>query len=133
MQAQVRLYFSQAGERFMGAGPERLLRLTAQTGSLRKASMAMGMSYSKAHALIKRLERALQRQVLECKVGGIAGGGAHLTEFGERWLDEYERLTREVQQYADRSFQDFCKLLEMDGGAALPADGTADDKIGKQS
>ena len=37
-----------AGERFFGEGPCRLLHLIEETGSLRSAAAQMGLSYSKA-------------------------------------------------------------------------------------
>ena len=45
-----------AGERFFGEGPCRLLHLIEETGSLRSAAAQMGLSYSKALAIVKRAE-----------------------------------------------------------------------------
>lgn len=42
-----------AGERFFGEGPCRLLHLIEETGSLRSAAAQMGLSYSKALRLVQ--------------------------------------------------------------------------------
>ena len=46
-----------AGERFFGEGPCRLLHLIEETGSLRAAAISMGMAYTKALAIMKRAEK----------------------------------------------------------------------------
>ena len=48
-----------AGERFFGEGPCRLLHLIAETGSLRSAAAQMGLSYSKALRLVQHAEKEL--------------------------------------------------------------------------
>ena len=45
------------GERFFGEGPCRLLHRIEETGSLRAAAQAMGLSYSKALRMVKRAEK----------------------------------------------------------------------------
>ena len=63
-----------AGERFFGEGPCRLLHLIEETGSLRSAAAQMGLSYSKALRLVQHAEKELGF-ALTCKtIGG--GGGA---------------------------------------------------------
>ena len=48
-----------AGERFFGEGPCRLLHLIEETGSLRSAAAQMGLSYSKALRLVQHAEKEL--------------------------------------------------------------------------
>lgn len=48
-----------AGERFFGEGPCRLLHLIEETGSLRSAAARMGLSYSKALRLVQHAEKEL--------------------------------------------------------------------------
>lgn len=47
------------GERFFGEGPCRLLHRIEETGSLRAAAQAMGLSYSKALRMVKRAEKRI--------------------------------------------------------------------------
>ena len=66
-----------AGERFFGEGPCRLLHLIEETGSLRSAAAQMGLSYSKALRLVQHAEKELGF-ALTCKtIGGGGGGGGN--------------------------------------------------------
>ena len=79
-----------AGERFFGEGPCRLLHQIEETGSLRAAAQAMGLSYSKALRIVKRAEKELGF-TLTCKtIGGRGGGGSILTEEARIFLERYE-------------------------------------------
>ncbi|MBQ7567552.1 LysR family transcriptional regulator [bacterium] len=118
MQVQVRMFICDDGERFMGKGPAKLLRLTEQTGSLRRAAAQMGMSYSKAHGLIKRLEQVVPQQVLECHVGGASGGGAQLTEYGRCLLQAYEEMNSKINAGAEQAFSEFCAAMGLDNSDA---------------
>ena len=77
-----------AGERFFGEGPCRLLHLIEETGSLRSAAAQMGLSYSKALRLVQHAEKKLGF-ALTCKtIGGRGGGGSTLT--ARQFLERYE-------------------------------------------
>ena len=66
-----------AGERFFGEGPCRLLHL-------------MGLSYSKALRLVQHAEKELGF-ALTCKtIGGRGGGGSTLTAEARQFLERYE-------------------------------------------
>lgn len=114
LQWQVKMTILAGEERCMGQGPYRLLRLAAEKGSLRQAALVMGMSYSKAHAMVKRLEASLHRQVLQSQAGGVRGGGTQLTPFGRELLAEYERLQEAVSASAALAFAEFCGNLHLD-------------------
>jgi len=77
-------------QKFFGEGPCRLLRGVAETGSLRAASMRMGMAYTKALKLLKNAENALGYPLTMRTSGGRDGGGSRLTPEGEEWLSKYE-------------------------------------------
>lgn len=79
-----------AGEKFFGEGPCRLLRLVEQTGSLRSAAASMEMAYSKALRLLQRAEAVLGFPLTERSAGGKAGGGSTLTAAGREFLQQYE-------------------------------------------
>ena len=79
-----------AGERFFGEGPCRLLHLIEETGSLRSAAAQMGLSYSKALRLVQHVEKELGF-ALTCKtIGGRGGGGSTLTAEARQFLERYE-------------------------------------------
>lgn len=91
MKAMIRVMLcDDTGERFFGEGPCRLLHLIEETGSLRAAALAMGLSYSKALRIVKRAEKVLGF-ALTCKtIGGRGGGGSTLTEEARDFLERYE-------------------------------------------
>ena len=79
-----------AGERFFGEGPCRLLHLIEETGSLRSAAAQMGLSYSKALRLVQHAANELGC-ALTCKTfGGRGGGGSTLTAEARQFLERYE-------------------------------------------
>ena len=89
-----------AGERFFGEGPCRLLHLIEETGSLRSAAAQMGLSYSKALRLVQHAEKELGF-ALTCKtIGGRGGGGAVLTEEYARKIGA-DYYARDAKQNAD--------------------------------
>ena len=91
MKAMTRIIFvDDAGEKFFGEGPCRLLRGVQETGSLRASAMQMGMSYTKALKLIRNAENALGFPLTMRTTGGRDGGGSRLTPEGEEWLGRYE-------------------------------------------
>ena len=83
------LFLDEAGDKFFGEGPCRLLRGVEETGSLRAASLSMGMAYTKALKILKNAERALGFPLTERTAGGKDGGGSRLTREGKEWLERY--------------------------------------------
>lgn len=113
IEVKVALLDSQ-GERFMGAGPMWLLEGIRQTGSIRQAALAMGMSYAKAHRLLGRLEQALGVRLLTRRIGGAEHGGAGLTAEGIEFLERYTRVCQALQARArdeEEAFGRFCGEL----------------------
>ena len=84
------LFLDEAGEKFFGEGPCRLLHAVEETGSLRAAAQSMGMAYTKALKLIQHAEKALGFALTARTAGGRAGGGSCLTPEGKEWLTQYE-------------------------------------------
>lgn len=106
----VKLYL-QNGTRIFGPGPYALLRLVGESGSVRTASEAMGISYSKAWKMVTGVERDLGCPVVERKRGGAAGGSTSLTAEGRRLLDCYERFARRADEAAGEIFGPFFEDL----------------------
>ena len=80
-----------AGNRFFGDGPCRLLSLVEQTGSLRSAAMEMGMAYTKAMKLLHHAEETVGEPLTVRSTGGKDGGGSRLTPRGKELVERYER------------------------------------------
>jgi molybdate transport system regulatory protein len=52
----------------------------------------MGMSYRRAWLLLDALNALFEEPVIETKHGGQGGGGAGLTPFGYRVIDQYRAM-----------------------------------------
>lgn len=90
------------GEKCFGPGVAELLEGIEREGSLRAASYAMNMSYSKAWSILRECEKNLNYDLVTREVGGIRGGGARLTGNGKRLLSEYRAYCRSLNRYAEQ-------------------------------
>ena len=95
-----------AGERFFGEGPYRLLQGVEEKHSLRAAAQGMGMAYTKAFRIIKNAEQHLGFPLLERAVGGKGGGGSTLTPEGKELLKRYGAYRLSCDQMAERLYQE---------------------------
>lgn len=102
---------NEEGEAFLGSGPYWLLRRIAESHSISEAAREMGMSYSKAHRLIRTLEKNTGRRSLVTHIGGMDRGGAELTPFARTLLAAYEQFLKEIQQDARKRFHSLEELL----------------------
>jgi molybdate transport system regulatory protein len=111
-------------DRAIGPGKVRLLEAIASTGSISKAGRLLGMSYRRAWLLIDDVNNCFKSHVVTTKPGGLHGGGAELTPFGE----EVVRTYRTIETAAMKASADQLKTLS----AALRAH-TEPEKLRKTS
>jgi molybdate transport system regulatory protein len=100
-------------ERAIGPGKIRLLEAVRDTGSISEAGRSLEMSYRRAWLLIADLNEYFREPVVITQLGGRRGGGAALTSFGLKLVEQYRSIEREAHAATDR------RLREMD--AALRA------------
>jgi len=91
-----RVVLHEAGTPIFGPGTYDLLVLVDESGSLRQAAGALGMSYSKAWRIMRRAEDRLGLRLLERRVGGSAGGGSALSADGRLMVLRYRALVAEA-------------------------------------
>lgn len=103
-QSHVRVDFSEYCS--IGPGKIGLLEGIERTGSLSAAARDLGMSYRRAWLLLHSLNEGFGDPVVELSVGGKAGGGARLTDFGQRLIATYRQFEGAVDELAARSFAD---------------------------
>ena len=80
------------GEGFMGIGLVWLLRRIKEFKSIHRAAAEMELSYVKALRILNRLEKNLGRKVVIRTRGGAKRGGAEITPFADRYIEEYDRF-----------------------------------------
>ena len=108
MEIKTKLYLvTSEGEKFMGIGVLWLLERISITGSIRAAALSLGISYSKAFAMVKSLEEQLELPVVDRKRGGADREGSSLTEFGQRFLTLYDTFQAEAKQRLVEPFANF--------------------------
>jgi len=95
----------------IGPGKAELLNHLRQTKSIRKAAERMGMSYMRAWTLIKTMERCFKRPLVKAVRGGAKGGGAELTETGQRALALYQQLEAESLEAVQATWRELRGLL----------------------
>ena len=93
-------------DKIFGPGIAELLERVDELHSLRKATIAMGMAYSKAWSIIKAAEQYLSFPLLISTTGGKGGGGAELSPQGRRFLQAYRAFEATVHDYADEIFEE---------------------------
>jgi molybdate transport system regulatory protein len=80
------------GDRAIGPGKIRLLEAIRDAGSITKAGIALGMSYRRAWLLVDDMNNCFREPVVAAQAGGTHGGGAALTAFGARLIDQYRAI-----------------------------------------
>jgi len=89
----------------LGPGKVRLLELIAETGSIRKAAAALGMSYRKAWLLLQALKDTFGAPLIETVSGGKSGGGTKLTATGREIVSRYRKLEQASGKAAAANLQ----------------------------
>ncbi len=92
----LRIDFSPEGR--LGHGKMELLDHIKETGSISAAGRAMNMSYRRAWLLVSDLNRMFRQPVVESQRGGQKGGGAALTDFGEKLLQRFRNMESALRQ-----------------------------------
>ncbi|NJD55238.1 MAG: LysR family transcriptional regulator [Nitrospirae bacterium] len=96
-----RVWIDAAEGTFLGYGRIVLLERIREFGSITKAAKSMKMAYRHAWDLVDSMNRQSPEALVEASTGGKGGGGAKLTEAGERAIALFCKF------YED--FQDFLK------------------------
>jgi molybdate transport system regulatory protein len=94
--ARLTLRVDLGGERAIGPGKIRLLEVIRDTGSITKAGIALGMSYRRAWLLVDDMNNCFREPVIAAQAGGSHGGGAALTSFGARLIEQYRAIEAEA-------------------------------------
>lgn len=113
MDVKIKLYLVDGdGDKFMGIGVLWLLKRVGSSGSLRAAAASLGISYSKAYAMVRNLEKQVGAPVVDRKRGGADHEGSSLTDFGERFLKLYDAFQAEAKQLLLEPFDAFSREFE---------------------
>ena len=96
----------------LGPGRVQLLELIGETGSLRAAAARMGMAYMTAWMHVQTLNRRFRSPLVAAQRGGKTGGGAVLTEMGQKVVALYHRMEEQSQAAIQEDLREFQILLK---------------------
>jgi molybdate transport system regulatory protein len=86
-----KVWLEHKGKPILGKGGAEILQAIKEEKSISKAAKKVGMSYRYVWNYLAKTERILQKPIVDTYKGGrTGGGGAKLTELGEKLLKEYK-------------------------------------------
>lgn len=107
---RIRIVFG--ADEMIGPGKAELLERIARTGSIAAAGREMGMSYKRAWQLIGTLNDMFRDPLVDSTRGGPGGGGARLTDAGQRVLTLYRAFEQEASGAGSTQLDALCALLK---------------------
>lgn len=94
-----------------GPGKADLLEAIRDTGSISAAGKQLGMSYRRAWLLVDSMNRCFRSPLVETAAGGVAGGGARLSQTGAAMVAQYRALEVAVAKITGKAFTEIKPLL----------------------
>jgi molybdate transport system regulatory protein len=91
--------------RKLGPGKIALLEAIGRTGSIAAAGREFGMGYRRAWLLADELNQTFDTPLIEAHGGGRNGGGANLTQLGERVVALYRTAEANAQKSIAREIR----------------------------
>lgn len=79
-----------------------LLKTIRNTGSLNSAAKIQKISYQHAWAMINEMNISAPEPIVTKQRGGANGGGAVITAYGERILNEYDLILKQITKTVDQ-------------------------------
>jgi len=87
---------------FIGHGRVVLLECIKEYGSITKAAKSMDMAYRHAWDLVDSMNRQAAEPFVEVATGGKGGGGARVTEAGERAIKLFWKLNEDFRKFLQK-------------------------------
>jgi molybdate transport system regulatory protein len=102
---EVRLWIEETAGPFLGIGKIWLLENIQKTGSITNAAKEMKMSYRQAWQLVEEMNQRAESPLVEKLLGGKGGGGAKLTEAGEKAIVIFYEIEKRIKDFALKETQ----------------------------
>jgi molybdate transport system regulatory protein len=123
--ARLTLRIDLGEDRAVGPGKIRLLEAIRDTGSISKAGIALGMSYRRAWLLVDDMNKCFSEPVIAAQAGGSHGGGAALTSFGNRLIDQYRAIENAAHSATAARLRELEAACRGEQERAVPRSNTA--------
>lgn len=95
-----------------GPGKAELLEEIRRSGSISQAAKNMNMSYRRAWQLVETMNNSFQSALVETQKGGTHGGGAKVTDLGEKILNQFRQMEQNARQAIKHDFQEISSFLK---------------------
>jgi molybdate transport system regulatory protein len=86
---------------FIGWGRVSLLEEIHKHGSITKAAKSMGMAYRHAWDLVDSMNRQSKKPFVDVATGGKGGGGARVTEEGEKAIRLFRQFAEDFKVFLE--------------------------------
>jgi molybdate transport system regulatory protein len=86
------------GKCFLDPKKTELLKEIVQNGSLSGAAKKLKISYQHAWTMIDEMNHVAPSPLVLKQRGGVNGGGAEITRYAERILNEYGQIEAQVEK-----------------------------------
>jgi molybdate transport system regulatory protein len=107
----IRIDFEPSGSA-LGPGMAQLLERIGKMGSIRKAAASMDMSYRKAWLLVKGMHDTFGGPVVTTEIGGAAGGGAALTDLGEKLIKTFRDIEKNAEKATAAEMAELSQMVQ---------------------
>jgi molybdate transport system regulatory protein len=120
-------------DRAIGPGKVLLLEAIRDTGSISQAGRTLGMSYRRAWLLVDDMNRCFRDPVVTAQPGGLQGGGAAVTAFGEKLIRNYRFIETEATAATKPKLHELeASLRSRTRGSSKPRKTSIREGIGKR-
>lgn len=104
LQIRSKIWLEIDGQPFLGGGRLRLLQAIAESGSINAACQQLGISYRKAWAQLREMEK-FGIPLVEREKGGSGGGRSTITAEARELLNKFDQLQSGLKQNIDDRFE----------------------------
>lgn len=102
-----RVWVDGAEGTFLGFGRAELLERIKLYGSISEAAKSMNMSYRHAWGLVESMNSQAKAPLVETATGGKGGGGARLTDSGEKAVWFFREFQKRFKQFLEQEMKAF--------------------------
>jgi len=114
LQAKVRFRIKSQDTVAMGPGKADVLQGIHDTGSLAETGRHLNMSYQRVWSLVRGMNVDFVEPLVVTQRGGAAGGGATLTEVGQRVLTLYRNIEADADHAVAKKVAPLLALIRRD-------------------
>jgi molybdate transport system regulatory protein len=105
MLAKLNVWLEKDGDVVLSQWRVKLLETIGETGSISSAAEKLGVPYRRAWEKVQEIEAGLGEKVVDTAIGGLHGGGARLTEAGQRAIAQFHAFADGLDAEIERRYR----------------------------